>query len=83
MEELEEVTSHVGDRTGVPLHQLQVLLRHLPHRGLLPREQGGVVEVALCRGTQVLRVFSDMTEWGDYEHECLGIFFCFIGKYNQ
>lgn len=48
--ELEEVGADVGQGAGVLAHQAQVLLGQLPHGRAAALEQGGVVQVALCRG---------------------------------
>ena len=46
--DLEKVASDVRERAGVPLLVFQVLHRHPPAGRLLSREDGGIIQAALC-----------------------------------
>lgn len=48
--EFENVSTDVGERWGVNMSQLQVLLNHPPARRLLATEQSRIEQVPFCVG---------------------------------
>jgi len=57
------MTSDVGEGAGMLLYEVQILLAHLPDRGVATREQGWVVQVTLYNRPQ--KGMAQM-EWLDY-----------------
>lgn len=51
--QLEEVGPDIGQWAGVLPHNVQILLRQLPHGRASALEQGRVVQVALCGGKRL------------------------------